>query len=216
MNVRLVAALLMMALPLAGCLEGGDGGDADTQGTTTSAPGTVTRTGTGGSTSTLTGGPTGTGTGSQTGGPGNGTGPVTGNQTGNATGNATGNQTGNATGNATWEYDNRTGTVGGLAVPIVEASFSEVEAVDVANGTLNLTLNLTSTGDAITITVAPPGCEEEDCADEVEAEDGRADFAYERPAEGEWTVTLSVSGAGPVEAEYELTVAQLVPGNGTA
>lgn len=209
MNARLLTAVLLMALPLAGCV-GGGGDDSEADDTTDTGTRTTTRTSTGGSVNaTVSVGPGGNGT-------GNATGNQTGNATGNQTGNATGNQTGNATGNATWEYDNRTGTVAGTAIPLVAGSFERVESVDVANGTLNLTLNLTSTGDTITMTVAPPGCEEDDCADEVEAEDGRADLGYDDPAEGEWTVTLSVSGAGAVEAEYELVVAQLVPGNSTA
>lgn len=201
MRPILLAALALVALPLAGCAE--EGGDADTQ-STTGTSGTPTRTGTGGSFTTT-----------MTGSGGNQTGP-SGNATGNGTGNATGNATGNGTGNGTWEYDNRTGTVAGTGIPVFSASFEETETVQVANGTLNLTLNLTSTGDDVTVTVQPPGCEEDDCTVEVEAEGGRADFAYGDPAEGEWSVTMSVSGTGPVEAEYELTVAQLVPGNATA
>ena len=201
MKRGLVAAVLVMALPLAGCLDAGDAGDPATQG---AAVGTTTRTGTGGSSNaTATVGPGGNGT-------GNGTGDQTG-----PSGNATGNQTGNATGNATWEYDNRTGVVAGNAIPVVSASVKKVEKVDVANGTLNLTLNLTSTGDDITIAVAPPGCTTDACSKKVTAKSGRADFGYEDPAEGQWSVTMSVTGVGPVEAEYELTVAFLVPGNAT-
>lgn len=206
-----LAFALALALPLAGCV---GGGPADTQsatdGTSSDPPTTPTRPVRTGTTSAST---------STSGSPGNGT--VSGNATtpgGNATGNATvgGNATGNGTGNATWQYDNRTGTVAGTAIPVLSASVEKSEAIDVANGTLNLTLNLTSTGDDITIEVLPPGCDADDCTTTVESEEGRADFAFDDPAAGEWTVTLSVSGVGSVEAEYELTVAQLVPGNATA
>jgi hypothetical protein len=212
LNPRLLTAVLLMVLPLAGCVGGGDD-DPETQ-TTGTGTRTTTRTSTGSTnaTTTTTVGPGGNGT------VGNGSGDQTGNATGNATGNSTGNQTGNATGNVTWEYDNRTGTIEGLGVPLLSGSAEAEEVIDVANGTLNLTLNLTGEGDTITVSVTPPGCEEDDCVTEAEAgEDGTASLGFDDPAEGEWTVVLSISGIGELSADYELGVAQLVPaGNSTA
>ena len=201
-----LALALALALPLSGCLAGDGDSDTDDADTTGSTSGSSTR-------STTRTGTTVSASGSA--GPVSGNATVGGNTTGNQTGNATGNQTGNSTGNATWSYDNRTGTISGTAVPVVAGSFSEEETFTIANGTQKLVLNLTADGRAITMNVQEPDCDDTDCGTEVETAEGKATISFNSPAEGEWTVTLTISGGtGPVTSDYVLSIGTL--GNGTA
>lgn len=214
------ALALAVLLPLAGCVGGDDAqaqSDADATTSATRGP----RDGASAN-ATATGrapgqGPASAG-GNATGDPGNATGNATGNGTGPA-GGAPGNGSANAAGNATWSYDNRTGRVGGTGpVAVLTATHEADESVAVANGTENLTVHVTVRGRDATVTIQPPGCDEDDCRTELEVEDGVAQQAgFDAPDAGNWTFTVGISGSGSIEAQYELDLAQLaVRGNGTA
>ncbi len=186
--ISVLALTLLTAPMLSGCIGGAPGEDA---------------------------GPTNT---SEDGADGNASGNESGNESGFG-GNESGNETGNESGfghdddgntseedtSAEWTYDNRTGTVSSTA-PVV-MSGSETEALDVENGTLELSFNLSADGE-LDVCIMEPGAEE--CTEEGSTSDGSFSWNQTNPAGGGWTVELSQGGVAS-EVSYELVIGQLIP-----
>lgn len=108
-------------------------------------------------------------------------------------------------------YDNRTGSVSGTGTVVGEPDQAE-ETVQVRNGTLQLRFDLSVEGDDVTMQVRPPGCEDDDCAEDVDVAGGEGSFQAEAPAQGTWTVLITGdSGIGPYSSDYTLAVGQEIP-----
>lgn len=185
----LLTWVVLGAVTLGGCLGGGgDGGDS----------------GDGQSTSSRSTGPA-----SFTGGSGGNT------STSNATTNGTTNSTApdNATQLQAWSYDNRTGQVSGVGLLVQQPEADEPFTVGNAS---RLLLNLSVEGDELTLTVRPPGCMEASCEQTATTSGGSASLAIASPDAGDWRATLTAEGAGPQDAQYELSIGQLLAaGNAT-
>lgn len=178
-NPSFLMAALVLAAALAGC--SGDDGASDVDSASTSTKTNV------GST-TLSG--------SVSAGPGGG----------GANGSVD-DPRGNASANLTWSSEERTGTVSGTGA-VVNTPFTAEEAFTVANGTVQVVLNLTVEGNALTLSLRAPDCKASDCAEEVTTAGGKASFDVQSPAEGTWTAILELEGQGPVESDYTLEIAQ--------
>lgn len=110
----------------------------------------------------------------------------------------------------TWKVENRTGTVSGVAL-VVQTPSAE-EDVMTANATKFLVLNLTVTGGELVMTAVPPGCDDAAaCGESTTSSGGSAQIKVAAPDEGSWNVMLEAATmAGPVDADYELEIAQNV------
>lgn len=182
-----ILALCLVSVAASGCFGDDEAGTQDTGTTGTSGP---TRTPTSSPNSTSPSSPSPSGTGSP---------PYGTTQSPNGTANAT----------SEWTYDNRTGSVSGANL-LVSGPSAE-EALSVASGVLQMFLNVTASGDELTVVVTPPGCESADCEKEQTTQDGNASLSFSAPPEGSWSVRLAAEGLGPVSSEYALEAAQLVP-----
>lgn len=108
-------------------------------------------------------------------------------------------------------YDNRTGSVSGTGTVVGDPDQAE-ETIEVRNGTVQLWFDLSVEGDDVTMQVRPPGCEDDDCAEDVDVASGEGSFQAEAPAEGDWTVLITAdSDVGPYSSDYTLVVGQEIP-----
>lgn len=177
----ILLAGLLLALALAGC-SGGD--SSDTQSVSTSTQTAIGNTTVRGS---ISAGPDG------------------------AAGNASVNGTsGNASAATAWSYDNRSGSISGNGA-VVNVPFTKDESFTVRDGVTRLLLNLTAQGNDLTMKLRGPDCASDDCVEQTKTSSGTASMDVAMPGQGEWLVTLELTGTGPVQADYTLEIAQLGP-----
>jgi hypothetical protein len=118
-----------------------------------------------------------------------------------------GNQT-QGSGNVTWTHENRTGTVSGTAL-IVTGGNPQEESFLVQFGTAAIEFSVHLEGDTVQVFVAPPGCEDESCQQDISS----GTFSAEAPPEGDWRVILEPQTmVGPYSTDYEIVFAQAVEG----
>lgn len=119
---------------------------------------------------------------------------------------------GNASVGASWSYDNRTGTISGNGA-FVNVPFEEEEAFTLSGDVSRLVLNLSATGNDLTLSLRAPGCEDSACAQEVTTQSGKASMPIDAPEAGDYVAVLQLTGTGPVEADYVLEIATLSAGS---
>lgn len=129
--------------------------------------------------------------------------------------NETGSENETEDGEATWNYDNRTGSVSGTNA-IVASDGSAEEQFTVDSDTIQLALNLSAEGGELEMCLTKSSGNEsgngsgEECDETVTTEDGNATFTADAPEEGDWTATLRPAETGHHSIDYELVIAQLI------
>jgi hypothetical protein len=122
----------------------------------------------------------------------------------------------------TWENETREGSVDGASAGPF-AVFSSEEPFDVADGTLNLTLAISTSEGELSINVYPP-CEDDGVAGtglladcpmyEFTTEGGNATWGTDDPESGSWTAYVFRQNDGAGQVPYQLTIAELLPPEG--
>lgn len=177
----LLSALLLLAVPLSGCIAGGDDTGPESPNDT----------------------PNGS-DGNQTEDPNE----SEGNETGNETGNASENETDEGGDGAEWQRENRTGQVSGVDLGATGPNASE--SVNVTEDTQQMYLNVTTEGGELEVRVQPPGCQESSCEETTTTEEGNASLHFPETTAGTYNVTLEPTGPGPHDVKYTLSIAQQI------
>lgn len=102
------------------------------------------------------------------------------------------------------------GNVGGLAFTTDDSE----QNFTVVDGTRNLTLNVSTESNEVTMRVAPPGCDNSagsSCTTTVTTEDGEARWATDDPDPGQWSTVFFRGNDGYGEVRYELGIDRLEP-----
>ncbi len=125
------------------------------------------------------------------------------------------NETPDPTPAYTWNTTTRDGSVSGANAVIV-SSGATVEHFNVTRGSLNLTLNFTSSDGELWITIYPPGCESSDCSHRADTGvtamgDGASTWSTDDPDDGHWQVELYRGNAGSGSVSYTMETAILQP-----
>lgn len=118
---------------------------------------------------------------------------------------------------AVWQEDDRTGTVNGIGVAPIGAAFEGIiEDVDVAEGTLVLSLNVTTTGGELLVELHEP-CDAPDpvagcpVVANADTSGGVGSVTIDGPPAGTWQIGLFCNSVGPCTVEYLALIALKVP-----
>ncbi len=122
---------------------------------------------------------------------------------------------------ASWQSENRTGTVsptsqvtgeGQTETFTVDGAESLMLNLSADGGELNMCIMKPSEGSSGNSSGSAVGAQQEECSETATTQDGNASYQASSPADGEWTVKLTAAQGTTGEVEYTLTIAQLVSG----